>query len=321
MSTQIELTSNYIKALHPVDVAKDKAIGEHFQTKFMAMYRVSKEQAASFYEREKDNFMKRISESEDLKSCTPMSIFMAFMQVGGWKLSLEGGSQSDVYLIPGNRNIGTKDNPNWIKEVVAQPSPYGEKKIRIETGQIKHAGTPVVVYSSDKYSEKTGENGRVKVEWTKGDRPANDKIVAGFILLEYPDGSTEFKTFDLDDVNTWKKASEKKNRGNANPLYTSNNGQIDKKFFEGKILKHAFKLFPRVVAAKPLPDNFLPIGEDAVRQGFDTSEFMEETAFEEVSTNTDAKDEFSNAINEAKAENTVETVVIQNSNDPEEPEF
>src|SRR5690606_25092125 len=105
MSKQLELTGAYIKGLKPTAVATDKVIGEHFVNKYMAMYRAPKEQAEAFYEREKDNFMKRITDSEDLKSCTPMSIFLAFMQVGGWKLSFEGGSQSDVYLIPGNKKV------------------------------------------------------------------------------------------------------------------------------------------------------------------------------------------------------------------------
>ncbi len=325
MSNQIELTSKYIKDLSPLAVASDKAIGEHFVNKFMAMYRVQKEQALAFYEREKDNFMKRISETDTLKECTPMSIFLAFMQVGGWKLSFEGGSQSDVYLIPGNRNIGTKDNPKWIKEVVAQPSPYGEKKIRIETKQINHVGTPTVVYDCDKYSEKVGENGRTIVQWEKGQRTEKSKIIGSFILLEYPDGSKEFKTFDLDDVNTWKAASAKKNRGTANTLYTSNNGQIDKKFLEGKTLKHAFKLFPRVIAAPTLPDNFVPIVEESVRHGFDTAEFTEEnidTSYEEVRESAiQPNDDFDTALDEAKVKDPVEQVQFEESQFGDEPDF
>src|SRR5690606_432021 len=121
MSNQLELTGSYIKGLKPTAVANDKVIGEHFVKKYMAMYRAPKEQAEAFYEREKDNFMKRIGESNELKECTPMSIFQSFMQVGGWKLSFEGGSQSDVYLIPGNKKIivtnpdGSKQE-KWIKE-------------------------------------------------------------------------------------------------------------------------------------------------------------------------------------------------------------
>ncbi len=319
MSKQIELTSKYIKGLSPAAVATDKAIGEHFVNKYMAMYRTEKEQAVAFYEREKDNFMKRVTEVDAIAQCTPMSIFLAFMQVGGWKLSFEGGSQPDVYLIPGNRNIGTKDQPNWVKEVVAQPSPYGEKKIRIETGQIKHVGTPTVIYDCDTYKEYVGESGRTVVEWSKGSRTDKSKIIGSFILLEYPDGSREFKTFDHEDISSWRNASAKKNRGTANALYTSNGGQIDAKFLQGKTLKHAFKLFPRVIATPKMPDNFVPEHEDAVRQGFDTSEFTEDTTYEEVPEVEE--NEFDKELKEQSKVEPEPTIVITPSVDDDEPEF
>src|SRR5690606_28749781 len=140
------------------------------------------------------------------------------------------------------------------------------------------------------------DTGRTWVRFNKGVRTKESKITNGFILLEYPDGSKEFKTYDLDDVASWEKASTKKNKGYTNLLYgyeavgsgqnkrhvKIEGGQIDKKFFEGKILKHAFKLLPRVIAAAPLPENFTPIGEEAVRQGFDTSEFTEDVDHTEV---------------------------------------
>lgn len=321
MSNQIQLTTSYINKLDPVAVATDKAIGDHFVKKYMDMYRAPKEQAVAFYEREKDNFMKRVSEADAIRQCTPLSIFLAFMQVGGWKLSFEGGSQADVYLIPGNRNIGTKDNPKWIKEVVAQPSPYGEKKIRIETGQIKHVGTPTVVYDCDTYKESLGEDGRTTVEWTKGSRTSKSKIIGSFILLEYPDGSREFKTFDQEDITSWRNASAKKNRGIANVLYTSNAGQIDPKFLQGKTLKHAFKLFPRVIAAPKMPENFIPEGEDAIRQGFDTSEFTEteDTTYEEVPNVEES--EFDKELKEQSKVTPEKTVVIPVAEDDDEPDF
>lgn len=339
MSNQIKLTGAYIKNLTPLKIATDEIIGDHFVTKYMAMYRTNKEQAIAFYEREKDNFMTRISESEALRECTPMSIFLAFMQVGGWKLSFEGGSQSDVYLIPGNRKTIITDekgqkHEKWIKEVSVQPSPYGEKKIRIETGQVKHVGSPTVVYDCDTYKEYTAENGRNWVEFEKGTRTSKSKITNGFILLEYPDGSKEFKTFDLDDVASWERASAKKNKGHANALYGYDvtyenvNGrdvkkstkvdQIDKKFFEGKILKHAFKLLPRVIAAAPLPENFTPIGEESIRQGFDTSEFTEDTTYEDVSEKE--TDDFEKEL-EQQSETEPEKTVVISSNEDDEPEF
>lgn len=334
MSNQIQLSRDYITKLSPLNIAEDKAIGEHFVNKFMAVYRTDKNQAVAYYEREKDNFMRRINESEDLANCTPLSLFVAFMQVGGWKLSFEGGSQADVYIIPGNRKVVVEDATGkkveqWIKEAVAQPSPYGEKKIRIETGQIKHVGNPTVVYDGDTYQEYLGDNGRTMVKWTKGQRTDDSRIVGGFVLLEYPDGSKEFKTFDMQDVATWEAASTKKNKGKTNLLYgyewqgsgqsakivKTEGGQIDRKFFEGKILKHAFKLFPRVIANSSLPENFVPSGEEAIRQGFDTSEFTEDVEHTEVKD-----DGFSEELKNQSNEPKEKTVVVETKDD-DEPEF
>lgn len=332
MSNQIQVTTSYIKALKPAAVATDKAIGEHFVNKFMAMYRVPKEQATAFYEREKDNFLKRISDSEDLQACTPMSIFLAFMQVGGWQLSFEAGNQSEVYLIPGNRNIAAKGQPDqWIKEVVAQPTPWGEKKIRIQNGQIKEAAKPIIVCKGDLYEEYTDDNGNLRVKWSKGDRSDNPKIIGSFIRIEKPDGSFEIKTFDMSDVAKWKASSENKNAkwdaaagrklpGKANALYTSNGGQIDKLFFEGKTLKHAFKSYPKVVNTPKLPETFVPAGSDAVRQGFDVSEFTEDVAHEEVpATQTD---EFTKALESESEQPPVDTrQFVAAGHDDDEPEF
>ncbi|MCX3264784.1 recombinase RecT [Pedobacter agri] len=332
MSNQIALTTEYIKGLTPIEVLEDKAIGEHFVNKFMAVYRTSKDQAVAYYEREIDNFTKRVNESEDLAACTPMSLFVALMQVGGWKLSFEGGSQSEVYLIPGNRKVVIEGKEVWIKEAVAQPSPYGEKKIRVETRQIRHVGNPTVVYECDQYSESV-KDGRTMVDWTKGKRDETSRIVGGFILLEYPDGSKEFKTYDMNDVASWEKASEKKNKGKANALYgwgwvgsgassvykKIEGSQIDKKFFEGKILKHAFKLFPRVIANQTLPENFVPSPEVSVREGFDMSEFTEDVTHEDLTQNE--QDDFDQALKEAESESQPQTVTVSENVDDDEPTF
>ncbi|KEQ31240.1 hypothetical protein N180_03050 [Pedobacter antarcticus 4BY] len=333
MSNQIQVTKDYIDRLHPLSVVKDAAIGDHFINKFVAMYRVPREQAVAFHEREKDNFIKRITDSEDLSACTPMSIFLAYMQVGGWQLSFEGGPQSDVYLIPGNRNVAPKGQPDkWIKEVVAQPTPYGEKKIRIQNGQIKDAAKPIIVYECDDYEEFTDDIGNVRVTWKKGNRGDKPVIVGSFIRIEKPDGSFEIKTFDMGDVAKWKASSENKNSkwdaaagrklpGKANALYTSNSGQIDKLFFEGKTLKHAFKLYPKVVNSPKLPDAFVPVASDAIRQGFDVSEFTEAEYVPEEDLSQSEQSDFDVALEEAHNTEPIQTKTFAGIDTSDEPEF
>lgn len=317
MSNQIEITRKYVQDLTPSALIADKAIQEHIENKLCAIHRISHNEANAFYEREKDNLSKRISESAELRACTTMSIFMAMAQVCGWKLSFEAGGQSDVYLIPGNVNVGTKETPKWEKQVVAQPSPYGEKKIRIETGRIKHVDSPKVVFDVDDYSEETDANGGIMVSWKKGKRTDKSKIVGSFIRIQKADGTFEFKTFDSNDIARWGAASAKKNRGVANQLYTSNGGQIDIGFLEGKTLKHAFKLYPRVVADITLPSTFVPTQEETVRQGLDVSEFTEDVPHVEVVEET----EFSKALEEQSQEEPEKILVIAGDDDDDEPAF
>lgn len=323
MSNQIELTTKYISALSPVAIATDKNIGEHAVNKFTAMYQVPKQQAVAYWERQKDNFMKRISDSEDLKACTSLSIFMSLMQGFGWSLSFEGGEQMEIYLIVGNRNIAPKnEQPKWIKECVAQPSPYGKKKIRIQNGQIKSTGEPTIVYQGDTYEEFTDDNGKTKVVWKKGNRGDNPVIIGSFIRIEKPDGSHEFVTFDMEDVKSWQAASAKKNKDKgANSLYTSNNGQIDKLFFEGKTLTHAFKGYPKVISVPRLPETFVPDEKIGMRQGLDVSEFTEDITYTEATEvnepSFDNQEEFAKALKEESP--VSETIIISGNED--EPGF
>lgn len=331
MSNKLELTMKYISALSPVAIATDKNIGEHVVNKFMAMYQVPKEKAVAFWEREKDNFMKRISDSEDLKACTPFSIFMSLMQGFGWGLSFEGGEQMEIYLIMGNRKVSVNGADSYTKECVAQPSPYGKKKIRIQNGQIKDAGKPIVVFDNDIYKEYTDERGKLKVEYVKnglGPRTPDSIVTNGFITIEKPDGSIDTMTFDTDDIASWRNSSAKKNSkwvngvkqpGKANALYSANNGHIDKLFFEGKILTHAFKGYPKVISVPKLPETFVPDEKVGIRQGLDVSEFTEDTSFSEVENNrlnaNNNTDEFDQALNEQSDEKVL--VIAGNENDPE----
>jgi hypothetical protein len=322
MSNQIEVTRKYVQDLTPAALVGDKGIQVHLEAKLCAMHGISPEASHAFYEREKDNLVKRVSESSDLRQCTSMSVFMVMAQVCGWKLSFEPGSQSDVYVIPGNVNVGTKDSPKWEKHATVVPSPYGEKKIRIETQQIKDVDNPVVVYENDHFKKRTDSLGAIVVEYEERDvKTDNDKIVGSFIRIQKPDGTFQFKTYDLNDINRWKAASAKKNKNVANALYTSNNGQIDVGFLEGKTLKHAFKLYPRVVNAPKLPETFVASVDDAARQGLDMSEFTEDVVHEEIPV-VKEESEFEKVLaEESKPEPVATTQFASAGVDDDEPEF
>lgn len=298
-------------------VIADPLLGDQLIAKFSEMYEMPVVEAQRFYNREKDNFGKLISQSAALQGCTPMSAYLAFGTVMKLKLSFDNGRQPLIYLIPGNRNVGNKDKPKWISEMVAQPSPEGEKEARLSTGILKKVGHPVIVHEGDMYKKKMDENtGQIIVQWEESDKPST-KIIGSFIRIVEPDGTVVFKTFNLTDVERWKAASAKKNKEKgANALYTSGiDKQIDESFLKGKTLLHSFKGYKQVDFG--VGEGFVPDVEETkkINPNYTDDEF---TDFKEVPAAQLDKpqDDFTQAVNEAPAEQESVNVVVPDDDDP-----
>jgi hypothetical protein len=308
-------------------VIADPLLGEQLITKFSEMYEQPISEARRFYNREKDNFGKLISQSPALQKCTPMSAYLAFGTVMKLKLSFDNGRAPLVYLIPGKRNIGTKQQPNYIEEMIAQPSPEGEKEARISTGILKKVGQPIVVHEGDKYREyMSPESGEVVVEWERTEK-SGDKIIGSFIRIVEPDGTVVFKTFKVNDIERWKHASAVKNSqwddnarkkviGKPNALYTSGvNNQIDEGFLKGKTLLHSFKGYKQVDYGSA--EGFEPDTSEAkkINPNYTDDNF---TAFEEVpKAQVGApSDDFSQAVNEPEPEQASVSVKVEDDDDP-----
>lgn len=291
------LTKKHISALNPVAVAMDPAVRNQFVNKFVQMFQVPQAEAIRFYDRESDNFSRMVSQSEALRTCTPMSLYMAFMKVGALKLTFDNGRKPLIYLIPGNRNVGTKDKPQWVKEVAAQPTPEGEKEVRVNNGILKKVGHPIIIHHGDVYREFLNSGGELTIEWEGLNK--STKIIGSFIRLVEPDGTVVFKTFKPNDWERMKAASAKKNKGVANALYTAGtDGQIDEGFLKGKTLLHAFHGYKQVNFLYTQPEGFTPDTKAAVEIN---ASYMDDltidTDFEEEKE-TPAKDEFTQIIQE-----------------------
>lgn len=329
MSTQkaIAVTKKHLDGLgSPLAVIADAAVGQQLVTKFAQMYRVPVDEAKRFYEREKDNFSKLISQSDNLRDCTPMSIYLAFGKVMGLKLTFDNGRAPLVYLIPGSRNIGTKDNQKWIKEVVAQPSPDGEKEIRINNGILKKVSQPIIVHKGDIFKERFDfEKNEVYVtEFERLDK--SNEIIASFIILTEPDGHIVHKVFKPIDWNRWKAASAKKNRGVANALYTSGiDGQIDESFLKGKTTLHSFKGYKQVDFAYSAPAGFVPDTAAALEiNGGNLVEVFDDAVYDDQTTQElpeAAKDDFDTAVEEVIEEKQKDKdgISVDSNIDPDDP--
>jgi len=261
---------------HLEKITKDQIpFDSHAADKFLLVYKAKfgENGADSFYEEQSNLFSNFVKESDSLKKCSGFSLFNAFISIAVNGLSLEKNASTQCYLEPRSVRIGKDSAGKDIREIQAalQISGYGELLIRKRAGQIKDVNNPVIVYDCDSFAY--GErDGKVFVNYTKTfPRKPEAKIIAGYVKITRPDNSIDYKVMDLEDVRRLMSYSEKNNKrwddhlrmyvdGKANALYgkSPDGSGIDSGFFAAKIIKHAFKTFPRI-----------SVGEGAVMQADD----------------------------------------------------
>lgn len=235
---------------------------EYVRTQFINVYDIIwKQGGEAAYEREAINFNKQLRDNDNLCKCTPISIFIAFIDLAVRGLSLEQGAQAMCYLLPRNYKAGLDANGKdvWEKRCNLTISGYGELVLRAKAGQIRHADNPVIVYEGDEFA--FGEvDGRKYVNYQCKLPRTSNKIVACFIKITRIDGTTDYSVMLEAD---WKRLAGYSAKNNsyydatirqrvekANELYSTNDGQIDTGFLVAKCIKHAFKSYPKIAIGK-----------------------------------------------------------------------
>lgn len=245
-----------LNQLRPMEIPEDERVKERFIQIYNLIH--NSKEGALFYEKEKIYFLKAIRSSKDLQSCNPLSVYGTFIDLASMGLSLQGGTKSYIFILSYNANIGTRDKPDWEKRMYLEVSPYGELALRIHAGQIKYADNPVIVYEGDRFRPHINQNGIKIIDWEANIPRKSNRIVGSFIRIVRPNDTFDFYYMTEDDISRLKTYSSKKNKGEGNALYSSNEGQIDTGFLEAKTLKHAFRSFPK-----------LNLGQFAVLQNID----------------------------------------------------
>lgn len=314
-----------LKAASPVelvelDFVKDKFITLHNQ--FNGSSRGEQEYHVQVF-----NYKKMLSEKPDLRECSPLSLYGAFLDINVNQLSLEQGNKPDCYITSRNFKVGEKEGKAvYEKRAQLAISPYGEVKMRMRSGQIKYADNPIVVYDCDTFKVGLNDRGKLVVKEYEAvvPTPRDAKIIACFVRVERPDGTFEMPYLDMKEVDRLRAYSNKNNFGNAtndksNALYTSNGGQIDSGFLKAKTLKHAFKSYPKVPTGKftslepSLEEEAMPVDVD---YGIDTEDI---THTEVTATKPD---EFTQELNAQSQQEPVETKVFASAGfEDDEPEF
>lgn len=246
-----------ISGLKPTEVIRDEYVRGQFINVYNAIW---KEGGEGAYEREAAYFNAQLRDKEELRKCTSLSMFFAFIDLAVRGLSLEPGAQATCYLLPRNCKAGVDGQGKalWEKRCNLTISGYGELMLRAKAGQILHADNPTVVYEGDEFSY--GErDGRKYVNYCCRIPRSTNHIIACFMKITRADGTVDYSVMLENDWKRLEGFSAKNNAyydqqtrqrvEKANDLYNVN-GQIDAGFLMAKCIKHAFKSYPKIAIGK-----------------------------------------------------------------------
>ena len=253
--SNIALTVESINAMKPLDIVTNENVRARFIQIWDTLWGAGSGEAA--YERESLFFNNKLRDDEKLQRATRFSIFTCFIDLAVAGLSLEPGTRALCYLQGRSYCIGKHPNGDNIYEgrLTLTISGYGELVMRARAGQIRYADNPVLVYEEDTFS--FGDmNGQKVVNYMCNLPHKSNHIIAAFLRITRPDGSLDYAVMLEEDWMRLQRYSLRNNQrydkntksyvGNANPLYTANNGGIDSGFLAAKLIKHAFKTYPKV---------------------------------------------------------------------------
>jgi hypothetical protein len=242
-----ELQKNPIQAQVEMPAAIEK-----FTTIFAGIHKVDKDVAKQMYEVEKFQFMSLVNE-KSLLDTTPLSAMGVFLDVVSNGLSFSSTAKH-VYVMSRSVKAGKDQHGKDIyeKRLYYQTQPDGKIYQAQRAGSISHISNPVMVYEGDNFAPCTNESGHQIIIHKPIFPRTSNKLIAGYIYKVHPNGDREPFWMDMQDVARLKAYSEKQNAkwddtlkkrvpGPANPLYTSNDGQIDPGFFGSKLINFALK--------------------------------------------------------------------------------
>lgn len=258
--SNLQLTVEAINAMQPLDIVTNPIVRDRFIQIYDTLWGAGTGEAA--YERESFHFNNKLRDDQALREkSTRFSIFSSFIDLAIMGLSCEPGSRAQCYLQGRSTAIGQDHTGKKIYEgrLTVTISGYGELYMRARQGQIRHADNPVLVYEEDTFS--FGEsNGQKVVNYMCNLPHKSGNIVAAYLKITRTDGTIDYSvmlpedwqrlsTYSLRNNQRWNNQTRQW-EGKANELYTSNNGQIDTGFLFAKLIKHAFKTYPKVRIGK-----------------------------------------------------------------------
>lgn len=219
-----------IKKLTAAEVLKDEEIKAAF----------IKLSSPTHYEQQIRFFKQAAMDNPEIMQAAPLSVYAALMDIAFTGLSIENVPKAQAYIVPQPHNVGTPQNKVYEKRVQLRVSGYGELYLRQRSGVIKYADNPVIAYEGDQISYVDG----VVKHTAQIPRDPKAKMLGGYIRITRPDGTIDTKYFDISEIMALKKAS--KTQGSAH--WNGANGDPTTGMMDAKIIKHAFRAYPRIKA-------------------------------------------------------------------------
>lgn len=255
--SKVLITASQINNIKPMEIVSTDEIRQQWINLYKTIWPDLDAQVA--YEREALFFNRILRDSEALRNCTPVSIYIAFIDLAVCGLSLEPGVRALAYLQPRKFKTGKKDEKGYDiyeSRCCLVISGYGELVQRTRAGQILYADNPVVVYKGDSFSF-SDNNGVKSVNYTLNLEHDTKQPIACFMRLTRPDGSIDYGILLEEGWKRLEGYSAKANKyydrdkkewiERPNALYSAgDDGAIDAGFLIAKCIKHSFKTYPKV---------------------------------------------------------------------------
>ncbi|PFY95284.1 recombination protein RecT [Bacillus wiedmannii] len=129
-----------------------------------------------------------------LLECTVPSLMGAVMQAV--QLGLEPGLLGHCYLIPFNKNAGTKQNPQWVKEVQFIIGYKGMIDLARRSGHIQSIYAHAV-YENDEFEYELGLQPTLKHKPSFGERGA---FIGAYAVAHFKDGGYQMEFMPKSEV-------------------------------------------------------------------------------------------------------------------------
>ncbi|MDG1603823.1 recombination protein RecT [Bacillus paranthracis] len=142
-----------------------------------------------------------------LLECTVPSLMGAVMQAV--QLGLEPGLLGHCYLLPFNKNAGTKQNPQWVKEVQFIIGYKGMIDLARRSGHIQSIYAHAV-YENDEFEYELGLHPKLTHKPSFGDR---GKFIGAYAVAHFKDGGYQMEFMPESEIEKRRGRSKSKDFG------------------------------------------------------------------------------------------------------------